>query len=55
MAPVGSRRSSGGSILRRPERKSPVTERSSASMSSTQPAAMISPPCTPAPGPTSTT
>ena len=49
------RRISGTSILYSPERYFPVTDLGSAMMSSTLPAATTSPPCTPAPGPMSTT
>jgi len=48
-------RSFGTSIFLRPLRYAPVTERSTAIISSTLPAATISPPPRPAPGPISTT
>ena len=52
--PSGCFLTAGTSIFRLPARKSPVKDRGSAMMSSCEPQATISPPCTPAPGPTST-
>ena len=52
--PVGFRRKSGVGTFRRPERYAPVREAGLFIISSQVPAATISPPLTPAPGPTST-
>ena len=52
--PLPGRRVSGTSTYFRPERYAPVMLRLTLQMSATLPAATISPPCTPAPGPTST-
>ena len=50
----GLRRSSGSAINLRPLKYCPVIESSTFMTSSTVPAAMICPPCSPAPGPIST-
>ena len=54
-ASPGSRRSAGTSILRLPDRYCPVIDCFDFSTSLTVPDTMISPPCSPAPGPMSTT
>ena len=54
-SPPGSRRMAGTGIVRTPARYCPVIDRSEASRSSNVPETTISPPCSPAPGPMSTT
>ena len=54
-AVAAARRRSGIATCRSPRRNAPVIERGSASTASSGPLAMISPPCSPAPGPMSIT
>ena len=53
--PLPVRRSLGMGTMRSPRRKAPVMERGSSRRASSRPLAMISPPCSPAPGPMSMT
>ena len=54
-SPRGSRRMAGTAIERLPERYWPVIEALQFTRSETEPAQITSPPCSPAPGPMSTT